>query len=128
MSLWAAIVGASFGCYVLKLAGLSVPQRILDQPWVSRIAALLPVALLASLVLTQTFSTGRHVVVDAPSAGLVAAVIAAAPGPLAPHRGRGRSDDGRGRLDLTSASRERTSWAPHRNTSHSWEWIATTSG
>jgi hypothetical protein len=76
MTLWAAILGASLGCYVLKLAGLSVPQRILDRPSVARIAALLPVALLATLVLTQTFSTGRHLVVDARSAGLAAAVTA----------------------------------------------------
>lgn len=76
MTLWAAIVGASVGCYLLKLAGLSVPGRILNEPHVQRIAAVLPVALLVTLIATQTFSTGRHLVVDARAAGLAVAATA----------------------------------------------------
>ena len=49
-----------------------MPQRVLDGPRVQRVASLLPVALLASLIGTQTFSGG----VDARAAGLAAAVIA----------------------------------------------------
>ena len=67
---------ASLACYLLKLAGLSVPARVLQDPRAARIAALLPVALLATLVATQTFSTGRHLVVDARAAGLAVAAIA----------------------------------------------------
>ncbi len=72
--MWAAVLGASLACYLLKLAGLSVPGRILDDRHVVRIAALLPVALLATLVITQTFSAGRLVVIDARAAGLSVAV------------------------------------------------------
>ncbi len=70
--MWGAILVAAAGCYALKLAGLSVPQRVLDGPRVQRVASLLPVALLAALIGTQTFSGG----VDARAAGLAAAVIA----------------------------------------------------
>jgi hypothetical protein len=38
------------GCYLLKLLGLSVPQRVLDRPVVRRVADLIPVALLSALV------------------------------------------------------------------------------
>jgi hypothetical protein len=76
VTVWVAVIGASLSCYLLKLAGLSVPERLLNDRRVVRVAALLPVALLATLIVTQTFSTGRHVVVDARAAGLVVAVSA----------------------------------------------------
>jgi uncharacterized membrane protein len=69
---WGAILVAAAGCYLLKLAGLSVPQRTLDEPRVQRVASLLPVALLAALIATQTFGEG----LDARAAGLAAAVVA----------------------------------------------------
>jgi len=69
---WGAILLAAAGCYALKVAGLSVPQRVLDGARVQRVASLLPVALLAALIGTQTFTGG----VDARAAGLAAAVIA----------------------------------------------------
>jgi hypothetical protein len=74
--MWAAVLLGSLGCYALKLAGLSVPQRVLANRRVERVALLLPVALLAALTATQAFSTGRHLVVDARAAGLAAAGIA----------------------------------------------------
>jgi uncharacterized membrane protein len=70
--MWAPILIAAAGCYALKLAGLSIPQRVLDDTRVQRVALLLPVALLAALIATQTFSEG----VDARAAGLGAAVVA----------------------------------------------------
>jgi hypothetical protein len=76
VTLWAAVVGASLGCYLLKLAGLSVPQEMLNDRRVARIATLLPVALLATLVVTQTFTNGRHLTVDARAVGLVVAAAA----------------------------------------------------
>ena len=36
--------GTVLGCYLLKLAGLSVPARVLDRPAVARVADLIPVA------------------------------------------------------------------------------------
>jgi hypothetical protein len=50
---WAAILAGAAGCYLLKLAGLSVPQRVLDRPLVRRTADVIPVALLAALVAVQ---------------------------------------------------------------------------
>jgi Branched-chain amino acid transport protein (AzlD) len=73
---WAAVLLTAAGCYLLKLAGLSVPPRVLDRPAVRRSAALLPVALLAALVAVQTVATGNHLVVDARLAGMAVAVVA----------------------------------------------------
>ena len=74
--MWAAVVAGSFGCYVLKLAGVSVPERVLADPRVRRIGAVLPVALLSALVATQTFTTGQDLTVDARAAGLAFAAVA----------------------------------------------------
>ena len=74
--MWAAIIAGSLGCYALKLAGLSVPDRVLANPRVQRIAVLLPVALLSALIAMQTFGDGRRLVVDARLAGLVVAGVA----------------------------------------------------
>ena len=73
--MWAAILVAGVGCYLLKLAGLSVPPRVLERPVVERIADLIPVALLAALVAVQVFSSGSSLVLDARAAGLAVAVV-----------------------------------------------------
>ena len=73
---WAGVLVASLSCYALKLAGLSLPQRWLQDPRIQRTVPLIPVALLASLVATQTFSTGQHLVLDVRAAALVVAIIA----------------------------------------------------
>ena len=75
-ALWAAVLLTAVGCYLLKLAGLSVPQAVLDHPLVERIADLLPVALLSALVAVQVFADGASLTVDARLAGLGVAVIA----------------------------------------------------
>lgn len=72
---WAAIVAAGVGCYLLKLAGLSVPASVLERPVVRRVADLIPVALLSALVAVQVFSSGHSLVVDERAAGLAAAVV-----------------------------------------------------
>lgn len=74
--LWIAVIGCGVGCYLLKLAGLSVPARVLEHPTVRRIADLLPAALLAALIAVQVFATGHRVVLDARAAGLAAAAVA----------------------------------------------------
>ena len=74
--IWAPLLAACAACYAIKLAGLSLPQRILEGPRVQRIIPLLPVALLAALVATQTFASGRHLVLDVRAASLAVAVIA----------------------------------------------------
>jgi len=73
---WAALLVAGAACYAIKLAGLSLPQRFLEGPRVQRIIPLLPVALLAALVATQTFATGRHLVLDVRAASLAVAAVA----------------------------------------------------
>jgi uncharacterized membrane protein len=74
--LWAGLLAASAACYLLKLAGLSLPQRWLQNPRVQQTVPLLPVALLAALVATQTFSSGRHLVLDVRAAALGVALVA----------------------------------------------------
>jgi branched-subunit amino acid transport protein len=73
---WVAILGAGVGCYLLKLAGLSLPARVLEHPVAERVADLIPVALLAALVAVQVAADGTRLTVDARLAGLGAAVVA----------------------------------------------------
>ena len=73
--IWTAVIAASLGCYLLKLAGLSVPPRVLERPLVERIADLIPVALLAALVAVQVFGSGQQLVLDARTVGLGVAVV-----------------------------------------------------
>jgi uncharacterized membrane protein len=74
--MWTGLLVASVTCYGLKLAGLSLPQRWLADPRVQQTLPLIPVALLAALVATQTFATGRHLVIDVRAAALAVAGIA----------------------------------------------------
>jgi branched-subunit amino acid transport protein len=78
--IWGAIVVCGVGCYLLKLAGMSVPERALAHPVVRRTADLLPVVLLAALVAVQVFAGKRHgdvaLVLDARVVGLLAAAVA----------------------------------------------------
>ncbi|MDQ6857239.1 MAG: AzlD domain-containing protein [Candidatus Dormibacteraeota bacterium] len=74
--MWLAVGLGSAGCYLLKLAGLSVPRGLLANRRVQRIADTLPVALLATLVAVQTLTTGTRIGLDARVGGLVVALIA----------------------------------------------------
>lgn len=74
--MWLAVLLGAAGCYLCKLAGLSMPTRILDDPRTQRIAAVLPVALLAALATTQTLTTGQQLVIDTRAAGVGVAIIA----------------------------------------------------
>ena len=75
LMVWLAIVLGGLGCWVLKLAGLSVPPKVLERPLVERVADLIPVALLSALVAVQVFSAGTRLVVDARALGLAVAVV-----------------------------------------------------
>ena len=74
--IWIAVLAGAAGCYMVKLAGLSVPDRVLENPRVGRVAALLPIALLAALAATQTVADGRILALDARAAGVAVAVAA----------------------------------------------------
>lgn len=75
MIVWIAIGLTAVSCYAVKLLGLLVPAGVLERPLVRRMAALVPVALLAALTAQQTFADGRAVVLDARAAGLAAAAV-----------------------------------------------------
>jgi len=78
--IWLAVLVCAVGCYLLKVAGMSVPERAMARPVVRRTADLLPVVLLAALVAVQVFATptadGPTLTIDARLAGLGVAVMA----------------------------------------------------
>ena len=74
--IWAAVLGCAVGCYLLKLAGLSVPAAVLEHPLVERVADLLPVALLSALIAVQVLGSGQSLELDARLLGLAVAVVA----------------------------------------------------
>lgn len=78
--LWLAVIIAAVGCYALKLAGLSIPKSFLERDDVQRVAAFLPVAMLAALVATESLDGGGQLSVDwrllaGVGAGVVALVL-----------------------------------------------------
>ncbi len=77
-ALWAAVVVGSLGCYLLKLAGLSVPAAWVEQPWVKRVVDFVPAALLAALVAVQAVASGNDLVLDGRLVGLAVAAFALA--------------------------------------------------
>ncbi|GAB3747044.1 AzlD domain-containing protein [Microlunatus parietis] len=75
-ALWVAVIIAAVGSYLLKLAGLSLPESVLNHPRVQRIAHYLPIAMLSALVITELFDGGRQFTVDWPVlAGFAAGVL-----------------------------------------------------
>jgi branched-subunit amino acid transport protein len=76
-TIWIALILGVVGSYLLKLAGLSLPESVLNQSRVRAIAQFLPVAMLAALVAVQLFDGGGHYAVDWRTlAGVGAGVIA----------------------------------------------------
>jgi branched chain amino acid efflux pump len=65
---------ASLACYGLKLAGVSLPARWLQNQRVQRTVPLIPIALLAALIAMSTFATGRHLELDVRAAALLVAL------------------------------------------------------
>ena len=75
---WTAVLAVGAGTVLLKGAG---PVLLGGRPLPARLAAvlgLLAPALLAALVVTQTFAHGRHLVLDARAAGVAVAAVAIA--------------------------------------------------
>jgi hypothetical protein len=77
-ALWATVIAGSLGCYLLKLAGLSVPAAWVEQAWVARIVDFVPAALLAALVAAQAVAAGNDLVLDGRLVGLAVAALALA--------------------------------------------------
>jgi branched-subunit amino acid transport protein len=77
MSVWTTVLLASGLAFALKYLGYVVPHQMLDGAAVSRVTAMLPVALLSALVAVQTFTTsGGGLTLDARAAGVAVAVSA----------------------------------------------------
>lgn len=73
---WFVVLGASAGTLVIKglapavLGGRALPSRL------TGVMALLAPTLLAALIVTNTFATGRDLVIDPRAAGLLVALVA----------------------------------------------------
>jgi branched-subunit amino acid transport protein len=77
-TLWTVVLVGSVGCYLLKLAGLSVPAAWVERPWITRLVTFVPAALLGALVAVQAVAAGQDLVVDGRLAGLAVAAVALA--------------------------------------------------
>lgn len=75
--MWALVLVASLGCWLQKVLGTVVPQRLLAGPRTRAAVIGLPVALLGALVATGTLADGRVLVLDARFAGAVTAALLA---------------------------------------------------
>ena len=75
---WLAVIVVGAGTIALKSVGPVVLGGRRLPPLIARPMALLAPSLLAALVVTQTFASGRHLVLDARAAGVGAAAVAIA--------------------------------------------------
>lgn len=75
MTLWTTILVSSAVVMGTKLLGYLVPASIASHPRIQRVSDLLTVALLASLVVTQTAGEGSAVVLDARIAAIAIAAV-----------------------------------------------------
>lgn len=73
---WIATIGTSIFAFLLKYTGHSVPQRWLAHPKITKINALIPIALLSALVGVQSFTTKANLVIDQRLVGLCVAIVA----------------------------------------------------
>ena len=74
MTIWIAVLAASLLVWALKSAGYLIPSRFVESPVMSRIATLVTVALLASLVVSQSVQSEGALTLDArlPALGVAA--------------------------------------------------------
>jgi len=76
MTGWTAVLAACGACFGAKLLGYLAPAHWLETERITRVAALVTVALLAALLVVQTVGAGTGLALDArvPAVG-VAAVL-----------------------------------------------------
>jgi branched-subunit amino acid transport protein len=74
---WTLVILLAVGAYGFKALGLVVLGGRTLPATLDRCLALIPAALIAALVVKDTFSIGQELVVDARAAGVAAAVVAA---------------------------------------------------
>ena len=75
MTTWSIVIIASLAVAATKLIGYLVPPKLFEPPRIRRSIELLPAALLSALIVTQTFSTGQALTIDARAVGLVVAAL-----------------------------------------------------
>jgi branched-subunit amino acid transport protein len=75
MSLWLALVLASLAVWALKTAGYAIPRRFVEGALMSRVAAVVTVALLSSLVVSQTLQSAEGITLDARVPAVVVAGV-----------------------------------------------------
>ena len=78
MNIVTVLLLASLAILILKLLGYLVPASVMERPTPARVAALLTVALLSALVITQTLERDHQIVIDArvPALGVAAILLA----------------------------------------------------
>ena len=74
---WAFVFALGATAYGFKVLGLVLVGERKLPPVLDRCLALIPAALIAALVVKDTFSIGQHLQLDARAAGVGAAVFAA---------------------------------------------------
>lgn len=65
MDVWIALLVAAAVVWALKTAGYAIPRRFVEGALMSRVSAVVTVALLASLVASQTLQGSDGLVLDA---------------------------------------------------------------
>lgn len=76
MSLWGWVLLACGLGFAIKFAGYLLPQKAMENPRMSRVAATLTIGLLASLTMVNTFAGGEALALDARVVALGAAALA----------------------------------------------------
>ena len=74
---WTLVFALAATAYAFKVLGFVLVGERRLPPMLDRCLALIPAALIAALVMKDTFSAGQHLQLDARAAGVAAAVIAA---------------------------------------------------
>ncbi len=74
---WGFVVALAVGAYGFKVLGFIVFGGRTLPPVLERCLALIPAAMIAALVVKDTFSVGQTLVLDARAAGVAAAAVAA---------------------------------------------------
>lgn len=74
---WGLVLGLALGAYAFKVLGLVVVGDRALPARLERCLALIPAALIASIVAKDTFSIGQHLQIDARVVGVGVAIVAA---------------------------------------------------
>jgi branched-subunit amino acid transport protein len=77
MTVWLAVILASVAVWALKTSGYLIPRRFVENALMARVAAVVTVALLASLVASQALQSGVGIALDArvPALGVAAVLL-----------------------------------------------------